>query len=183
MPCAGYGVIGPQPVKTGQSKNAALTDLLIPGENWQLVADGYRFTEGPAANASGEVFFNDIPNSKIYKVGLDGKVKSRSSPTRSVGMARPLVLMAGCLQWRAAKTGCGYTADGKVTTIAEGIKGNDLVVAHNGVIYVTEPGPAGEAKSRIWLIKPNGEKQVVDTGLLYSNGVTLSPDQIVALCR
>ena len=35
---------------------------------------GIRFTEGTAANAKGEVFFNDIPNSKTYKIDLDGKV-------------------------------------------------------------------------------------------------------------
>src|ERR1051325_2566815 len=64
----------PQPVKTGQSKNTTLDALLIPGEGWQLVAEGYGFTEGPAVNQKGEVFFNDIPASKTYKVGPDGKV-------------------------------------------------------------------------------------------------------------
>src|SRR4029079_10632728 len=33
------------------------------------------------------------------------------------------------------------------------------------------------APSKVWLIKPNGEKLVVDTGLKYANGVTLSSDQ------
>ena len=39
-----------------------------------MVGEGYKFTEGPAANSKGEVFFTDIPNSRIYKIGLDGKV-------------------------------------------------------------------------------------------------------------
>ena len=47
----------------------------IPGEDWKLVGEGYKFTEGPAANAKGEVFFNDVRDSKTYKVGLDGKVE------------------------------------------------------------------------------------------------------------
>src|SRR5215216_837020 len=64
----------PQPVKTGQSKNNTLDAILFPGEGWQLVAQGYEFTDAPAVNAKGEVFFNDVPNSKTYKVGLDGKV-------------------------------------------------------------------------------------------------------------
>jgi sugar lactone lactonase YvrE len=38
------------------------------------VGEGYRFTEGPASNAKGEVFFTDIPNNRIHKIGLDGKV-------------------------------------------------------------------------------------------------------------
>src|SRR6185503_1776595 len=64
----------PQPVKSGQSKNPTLDALLLSGEAWQLVSEGYTFTEGPASNAKGEVFFNDIPASKTYKIGLDGKV-------------------------------------------------------------------------------------------------------------
>jgi len=62
--------------------------------------------------------------------------------------------------------------------IAEGFAGNDIVVAHNGNVYVTNP-PAGNSNdpSKVWLIKPTGEKTVVDTGLAYANGITLSPDQ------
>ena len=51
-----------------------LQEILVPGEDWQLVGEGYRFTEGPAANEKGEVYFNDIPNRKTHKVGLDGEV-------------------------------------------------------------------------------------------------------------
>jgi gluconolactonase len=61
--------------------------------------------------------------------------------------------------------------------IAEGFKGNDLVVAHNGAIYVTNPGAVPNEPSKVWLITPQGAKTVVDTGLQYSNGVALSPDQ------
>src|SRR5687768_14082626 len=63
----------PQPVKAGLG-STQLQQILMPGEDWKLVGDGYRFTEGPAANAKGEVFFNDIPNNRAYKIGLDGKV-------------------------------------------------------------------------------------------------------------
>ena len=70
-----------------------------------------------------------------------------------------------------------YDADGKATTVAEGIRGNDIVVANNGNIYVTEPNVPAVDTSQIWLIKPTGEKKVVDTGLRYANGITLSPDQ------
>lgn len=62
--------------------------------------------------------------------------------------------------------------------IAEGFAGNDVVVARNGNVYVTNP-PAGASNepSKVWLIRPDGTKQVVDTGLRFANGVTLSPDQ------
>jgi gluconolactonase len=63
----------PQPVTTGNSKNQFLADLLIPGNDWELVGQGYSFTEGTAVNANGEFYFQDIPNSKTYKLDADGK--------------------------------------------------------------------------------------------------------------
>src|SRR5205814_1169610 len=63
----------PAPVKVGTSKNQVLGEILLPGEGWQLVSEGYRFTEGPAANSKGEIFFSDGPNNKIHKLALDGK--------------------------------------------------------------------------------------------------------------
>ena len=168
----------PRPVKTGQSKNPTLDALLLPGEAWQLVSEGYMFTEGPAANAKGEVFFNDIPNSKTFKIGLDGKVSpfitdSKRANGQAFGPDGRLYSVASGEQKILA-----YDAEGKATVIAEGIAGNDIVVANNGYVYVTNP-PAGTSNdpSKVWLIKPGAEKQVVDTGVRYANGVTLSPDQ------
>ena len=48
-------------------------------------------------------------------------------------------------------------------------------MAHDGSIYVTNP--VGNDPSRVWLISKSGEKSIVDAGLKYANGVTLSPDQ------
>jgi sugar lactone lactonase YvrE len=70
-----------------------------------------------------------------------------------------------------------YDAAGKPTTIAEGFRGNDIVVKHDGGMYVTEPGWDGRSPSKVWYISPQGEKKEVDTGLKFSNGVTLSSDQ------
>lgn len=167
----------PQQVKAGKTTNNTLNAVLIPEEGWQLVGEGYRFTEGPAVNAKGEVFFNDVPNSKTYKIGLDGQVSlfladSKRGDGQSFGPDGRLYAAAA-----AEKKILAYDAQGNVSTIAEGFQGNDVVVAHNGTIYVTHPGWNGSDPSQIWMIKPNGEKKVVDTGLRFSNGLTLSPDQ------
>lgn len=166
----------PQAPKAGQSKNATLQALLIPGEDWQLVSEGYRFTEGPATNATGEVFFNDVPAKKTYRVGLDGKVSLFLADTRGgdgqiFGPDGRLYAAVPVEQKILA-----WDAEGKASVIAEGFRGNDVVVAHNGNIYVTSPG-SGNDPSQVWLIKANGEKKVVDTGLRFSNGIALSPDQ------
>jgi sugar lactone lactonase YvrE/enterochelin esterase-like enzyme len=166
----------PAPVKSGAG-SPQLREILLPGEGWQLVADGYRFTEGPAVNARGEVFFNDVPASKTYKVGLDGKVSlflddSKKGDGQAFGPDGRLYAVAG-----GAKQILAYDAAGKSTAIADGFRGNDLVVRHDGGLYVTNPGWDGTEPSKVWYISPKGDKRLVDTGLKFANGVTLSPDQ------
>jgi gluconolactonase len=164
----------PNPVKAGAG-SPQLQALLLPGEDWKLVAEGYKFTEGPAVNAKGEVFFNDIPNSKTYKIGLDGKVSlfradSKRANGQAFGPDGRLYAVTGTQQVLA------YDRSGKAEVIAEGIRGNDIVVGHKGDIYVTHPG-SGREPSLVWHINPKGEKKIVDRGLRFSNGITLSPDQ------
>ena len=168
----------PNPIKGGQTQNPTLSAILVPGEGWQLVSEGHKFVEGPAANAKGEVFFNDVTNSKTYKIGLDNRVTefiadSKRGNGNAFGPDGRLYAVA-----MGEKKVFAYDADGKPTTIADGWVGNDITVAHNGNGYVTNPpGDNENAPSKVWLIKPNGERIVVDTGLKYANGVTLSPDQ------
>ena len=59
--------------------------------------------------------------------------------------------------------------------IADGIQGNDIVVRHDGSVYVTNPSRT--EPSKVWYISPKGDKRIVDTGLKFANGVALSPDQ------
>jgi sugar lactone lactonase YvrE/enterochelin esterase-like enzyme len=166
----------PEPVKSGEG-SPQLKEILLPGEDWKLVAEGYKFTEGPSVNEQGEVFYNDVPSSKMYKVGLDGQVsvfldETHKGDGQRFGPDGRLYAVAGGTDQVVA-----YDASGKATVVADGFRGNDLVVRHDGSVYVTNPGWNGTDPSKIWLIKANGEKQVVDTGLRFSNGLTLSPDQ------
>ena len=65
----------PAPISpAGESNQPLMVDILPPGQGWQLVGDGYSFTEAPAVNAKGEVFYADVPKNRVYRVGLDGKV-------------------------------------------------------------------------------------------------------------
>ena len=166
----------PKPVAEGNSKNQFLSDLLIPGEDWQLVGEGYGFTEGTAANAKGEVFYQDIPASKTYKVDVKGKltvlnIDAKKASGTCFGADGKRYTVAG-----GTNQILSYDDNEKETVIADSIAGNDLVVANNGNIYVTAPD--GTTKpSKLYLIRPNGEKMVVDEGLKFANGVTLSPDQ------
>jgi len=162
----------PQPIKAGQGSKQPVMDVLIPGEGWELVAEGFKFTEGPAANEKGEVFFTDIPNNRIHKISLDGSVSVFKEDT---GAANGLMFgrdgkLYACQNGR--KKIVAYDANGNETVVAEDLESNDLCVAHNGNIYVTDPN-----NKQLWLIKPGGEKEVVDKGVNFANGVRLTPDQ------
>jgi gluconolactonase len=166
----------PARVKQGLG-SPQLKEILVPGEEWQLVAEGYSFTEGPAVNAKGEVFFNDVSNSKTYRIGIDGKVSlfiadSKKGDGQAFGPDGRLYAVAGADEKIVA-----YDAVGKATVIADGFRGNDMVALHNGSIYVTHPGWNGTDPGKVWHINAKGEKKVVDTGLKFSNGITVSPDQ------
>ncbi len=168
----------PAAPKAGDSKNTMLNDIILPGEAWQLVGEGYKFTEGPASNAAGEIFFNDIPTSKTYKVSADGKAAefladSKQGNGQAFGPDGRMFVLS-TLEPQVLV----YGSDNAVTVFADGLNGNDLTVAHNGNIYATDPLSGKNQYNRIWLIKPDGAKQVVDEGTIrYSNGISLSPDQ------
>ena len=167
----------PKPVSAATpTKNQYLKDILIPGKDWELVGEGYKFTEGIAANAAGEVYYQDIPNSKTYKVSLDGKVSvlpinAKKASGTSFAPDGKRIVAAG-----ATKQIIGYDAHENEKILADSIAGNDLVVAKNGNIYVTVPD-GSELPGKLYLIRPTGEKIMVDKGLKYPNGLALTPDQ------
>jgi enterochelin esterase-like enzyme len=64
----------PSPVKAAPLKTDRLGPILIPGEGWQLLGEGYLNTWLSIANAQGEVFFPGGANGNVIKVALDGQV-------------------------------------------------------------------------------------------------------------
>jgi sugar lactone lactonase YvrE/enterochelin esterase-like enzyme len=165
----------PEPIKAGPG-SPQLKQILVPGEGWQLVGEGYKFTEGPAVNAKGEVYFNDVGAAKTYKVGPDGKpvvflADSKRGDGQAFGPDGRLYANAGAVQQVLA-----WDAEGNAAKVADGFRGNDLAVRHDGGIYATDPFTKPGASS-VWYVSPKGEKKVVDTGLAFANGLTLSPDQ------
>lgn len=146
-------------------------DFLIEGEGWQEVAAGFKFTEGPAADAAGNVYFTDIPNNRIHKIDLEGKVTVFAEDTGGTNglMFAPDGRLYGCQNGR--KRIVAYSLDGKVETLAENVASNDLVVNAAGDLYFTDPG-----NKQVWFLPKGGSPRVVATGL-SPNGVTLWPDQ------
>ena len=50
-----------------------LNGLLIDGEEWQEIAGGYGFTEGPAVDLAGRLYFTDTFASKIHRIDDNGQ--------------------------------------------------------------------------------------------------------------
>lgn len=171
----------PKPVAAGPSKNPFLRDILVDNEGWELVGENYGFTEGIAVNAKGEVFFQDIPNAKTYKVGLDGKVElyiadSKKASGTTFSTAGDMITITGGWSEPPTKEVHRYKSPDSYAVVASETPGNDITVAFNGNIYVTSPD-GRERPSKLYLITPDGQRKIVDEGLRFANGLCLSPDQ------
>ncbi len=59
---------------------AAFDDLRAPGAKVEKLAGDFSFTEGPTADAAGNLFFTDQPNNRILKWSVDGKLSTFLEP-------------------------------------------------------------------------------------------------------
>ncbi len=174
-----WGGSSPKPVSKPMGSGGErhfVTEILDPGSEWEEVSSGHKFTEGPAVNRAGEVFFTDIPNNRIHRIGLDGKVTVFKEDT---GGANGLMFgsdgrLYACQNGR--KRIVAYSPDGQESVIAEGTGSNDIAVTAQGGVYYTDPGA-----KRVWYVDTRGEKRVVREGIAFPNGVRLSADQSMLL--
>jgi len=160
----------PEPVKAGASAPRA-RDILLPDEPWQLAAQGFQDARGPAAKATGEIFFTDPAHNKIQRLDQDGKVSLFAS-----GPANGLAIGTdGTLFSVSPRTGqvLRYDAAGKSSLVVEGLPG-DYILAHpNGGLYVTSNDAT---QGTVWFIK-DGKRTLVDAGLKHATGLAYRPDQ------
>jgi gluconolactonase len=166
----------PKPVTaTAKPSTQPVMSILIPGENWEQVGGTYGFTEGPAADGKGNLYFSDIRNSKIFKVAAKGKVTEFAHDTGGGNglMFGPDGKLYCCQMDR--KRVVAYDTRGKEEVIAEDIEAvNDIAIDHEGRIYVSEP-----PRHQIVYINPKHQKKAVarDPVIMFPNGVRFTPDQ------
>ena len=147
--------------------------ILDPAHDWERVSQGHRFTEGPAVDRQGNVFFSDIPNNRIHKIAIDGTVSVFKEDTGGVNglMFGPDGRLYACQNGR--KRVVAYAMDGTVSVVAEGVGSNDLAITAHGEIYFSDPGG-----KKVWFIDRSGARRVVvDKGIEFPNGVRLSPER------
>jgi gluconolactonase len=170
-----YGKPIEKPVSTKQPMN----DILIPGEEWQVAAEGYKFTEGPAADSEGNLYFTDIPNNRIFRIDSGGKAGQFAENTNGANGLKigPDGRLYAC-QGKSGRVVAYDTKTAKEEVIAEGIKDcNDLAITHEGAIYVTAPLKGAAGPGQVWYISPKHEARIVDETITFPNGIGLTPDQ------
>jgi gluconolactonase len=122
-----------------------LSKIINPGTKAELLAEGFLFTEGPACDANGNIYFTDQPNNRIMVWSNQDKLSTFMQPAgRSNGLSFD---NKGNL-WACAdeknELWC-ISADKKVQVIPSKFKGkalngpNDLWNMADGGVYFTDP--------------------------------------------
>lgn len=152
------------------------------------VATEFAFTEGPAADYQGNLYFTDIPKTTIHRLTADGKVEvftNRSRRTNGLMFGRAGELYACEMEgqlvvWNVEKKERRVLVDiydGKPLNAP-----NDLVLDRAGGVYFTDPHfgaedplPQGGTYVYYWSNK-EGVRRITDN-LSAPNGIMLSPDE------
>ena len=149
-----------------------LSQILIPGEDWQVAAQELSFADGLSTDADGNVYFCEMRAKPpaIFKMTPDGVKTKVGEGSRSGTRRGP----DGKLYAVGTNQALVYDlATGASTVLAEKISTNDLIVSAKGFLYLTEP-----AKNQITLIdSKTKEVKALDRGIKSPNGIGLSPDQ------
>jgi gluconolactonase len=162
--------------------------VAVAGEpSIRQLADGFRFTEGPAVDKQGGVFFTDIPNNRIHHFH-DGTL---STFLENSGGANGLAFDAdGNLIACAGGVGklVSINPQGIVTVLADAYNGkpfnspNDLWIDANGGIYFTDPRYGNRDSlpqdgEHVYYLSPDRKDviRVIDD-MVRPNGIIGTPD-------
>lgn len=160
---------------------------IVPVGEIEKVRDGFAFTEGPAWDPKGVLYFTDIPNATIVRLAADGTF---SSLTEDSNFANGLIVAADgrLLVCEMGGQIVAYdTASGDKTVIASEYQGrrfnapNDLVNDEAGGIYFTDPlfrapEPLPQGVQAVYYVDRSGTVSRLTGDLPAPNGVGLSPD-------
>ena len=167
----------PARITPGISKNSTLQEITLPGEGWQKIPQDFQSAAGLAANAKGEVYFSDTAAGTIYRLGADGKpaVFTQGGPAITGEVFGADSTLYGVSP--SDKTIIAFAPDASHHAVATDIAGHGITITADGTLYVSEPGEHSDMPSRLWQIKPGGDKKVIDEGLLSASGIAFSPDR------
>jgi gluconolactonase len=154
----------------------------------QRIATGFSFTEGPVAGDSGDVYFTDIPNNRIYRLTSSGETELFTDQSNH----------ANGLLFNAKGELLACEMDGRLVAwniktkkrrvIADSYGGerfnapNDLTIDRNQGIYFTDPHymapkPLPQGTQAVYYVAPDRGVNRVVGSLSAPNGILLSKDE------
>src|SRR2546423_979359 len=152
------------------------------------VHGGFQFTEGPAADRDGNLYFSDVAGDKLYKIDAKGELSTILDPSHHTNG----------LMLNAAGNIVACEMDGRLIevnpktkeakSLADGYEGkrfnapNDLVIDRDGGIYFTDPhfrapDPLPQGVRAFYYRAPEGKVTRLAEIEAAPNGIILSPDE------
>ena len=171
---------------------AAPVPITAPNATLQKLAGGFAFTEGPACDAHGNVFFTDQPNDRILEWSVGGRLSTFLQPS---GHANGL-----CFDGRGNLWACAdeknalwrISPQRQITVVLAAYNGrllngpNDVWVRPDGGLYLTDPfykrdywtrGPMEQGTQAVYYLPVGGRVLTRVAGdLNVPNGIIGTPD-------
>lgn len=179
-------------VNAQSGKGLDSISVVAPGAELKQVSSQFTFTEGPAVNKKGDIYFTDQPNDKIWLYDTSGKLSLYMDKTgRSNGLY---------FDKKGNLISCADANDElwsispakKVTVLLTDFEGkklngpNDLWLDPKGGIYFTDPyyqrdywerkKPDLDGQKVYYLPKGKKAAIIVDADLQQPNGIVGTPD-------
>ena len=172
-----------------------LDQLIDTAAEFEVLAQGFGFLEGPLWHPDGYLLFSDIPGDAIHRWDPVGGVSVYRSPS---GKANGLAwdengMLLACEHVRSVIT--RTETDGSLEVVASHWHGkelnspNDLIVDANGAIWFTDPHPAGRTQAwgsereaeldfcGVFRVDPaTGATDLVSDAFRFPNGLCFSPE-------
>ena len=181
-----HGLLMVALISMNQSHAEDVVGIGSVGKVQRLHTD-FAFTEGPAADGNGNLYFTDIPNNRIHKRDAKGTLTVFAEPSGHCNglMVNGDRLLACEMDGQLKQYDL---ATGKETSLANEYDGkrfnapNDLVIDKTGGIYFTDPRyrapePWPQGKEAVYYRAADGKVTRLVEDRTAPNGIILSPDE------
>jgi len=177
------------------AQETAVGKLIQPGAVLQRLPNQFIFTEGPAVDKQGNIYFTDQPNDKIWKCSMQGDMPIATVFMEKTGRSNGMYFdkegnLVTCADEKDELW--SITPDKKVTVLLNNFQGhifngpNDLWIDKSGGIYFTDPyyqrdywqrkKPDLDRQNVYYLAKGKKQAVIVDSLLVQPNGIVGTPD-------
>ncbi|MBN1695430.1 SMP-30/gluconolactonase/LRE family protein [candidate division WOR-3 bacterium] len=170
------------------AKDKSYMEGIGPVSPVKKVQGDFQFTEGPASDMEGNLYFSDVSANKIYKMNTAGEISVFLEPS---GHANGLMfadknnLIVCQMDGQLVSIN---TETKKITVLTDKYEGNrynapnDLVVDKTGGVYFTDPRfrapqPLPQEKQGVYYRNSEGEVTLLLDNLKAPNGIILSLDE------